>query len=213
MTRKMMKLVKQAKENAALLVRYANPKSKSKPTEEEVLEILYRHIPYCGTVRPIIKSFTVSRFNRNKIIKCAYFVVELDNSKAYEISAYQNLTGRTPEEKEADKTAVYPSGLFTIFHTEIKVPEKEPEPAAEEKVEEEKTEEVKIHGVYSLANCACVEVHIEEGYDPFIMWRLSIVDSEKPQKWHKAKIYDTAQGRQYFRYGKIKIYLDEVMRV
>lgn len=65
----------------------------------------------------------------------------------------------------------------------------------------------------SLANCACLEVHIEEGYDPFIMWRLSIVDSEKPQKWHKAKIYDTAKGRQYFKYGKIRIYLDEVMRV
>lgn len=74
-------------------------------------------------------------------------------------------------------------------------------------------ESVKIHGLYSLANCACLEVHIEEGYDPFIMWRLSIVYSEKPQKWHKAKIYDTAKGRHYFKYGKIRIYLDEVMRV
>ena len=96
MTRDMMKRIKKNKENAALLVRYANPKSKSKPTEEEVLEILYRHIPYCGT-RPAIKSFTVSRFNRNKIIKCAYFVVELDNGKTYEISAYQDLKGRTPK--------------------------------------------------------------------------------------------------------------------
>lgn len=121
MTRDMMKRIKKNKENAALLVRYANPKSKSKPTEEEVLEILYRHIPYCGT-RPAIKSFTVSRFNRNKIIKCAYFVVELDNGKTYEISAYQDLKGRTPEQKEEDKTAEYPSGLFTIFHTEIKAP-------------------------------------------------------------------------------------------
>lgn len=91
MTKDMMKRIKKNKENAALLVRYANPKSKSKPTEEEVLEILYRHIPYCGT-RPAIKSFTVSRFNRNKIIKCAYFVVELDNGKTYEISAYQDLS-------------------------------------------------------------------------------------------------------------------------
>lgn len=185
MTRDMMKRIKKNKENAALLVRYANPKSKSKPTEEEVLEILYRHIPYCGT-RPAIKSFTVSRFNRNK----------------------------TPEQKEEDKTADYPSGLFTIFHTEIKAPEKEPEQVTEkETAENPENESVKIHGLYSLANCACLEVHIEEGYDPFIMWRLSIVDSEKPQKWHKAKIYDTAKGRQYFKYGKIKIYLDEVMRV
>lgn len=87
---------------------------------------------------------------------------------------------------------------------------KAPEKKAAEKPE---NESVKIHGLYSLANCACLEVHIEEGYDPFIMWRLSIVDSEKPQKWHKAKIYDTAKGRQYFKYGKIRIYLDEVMRV
>lgn len=94
MTKDMMKRIKKNKENAALLVRYANPKSKSKPTEEEVLEILYRHIPYCGTVRPIIKSFTVSRFSRNKILKWAYFVVELDNGKTYEISAYQDLNGK-----------------------------------------------------------------------------------------------------------------------
>lgn len=87
---------------------------------------------------------------------------------------------------------------------------KAPEKKAAETPE---NESVKIHGLYSLANCACLEVHIEEGYDPFIMWRLSIVDSEKPQKWHKAKIYDTAKGRQYFKYGKIRIYLDEVMRV
>lgn len=125
MTRETMKRIRQAKENAALLVRYANPKSKSKPTEEQVLEILYRHIPYRGTVRPIIKSFTVTRFERNRIIRCAYFVVELDNGKHYEISAYEHLTGRTPEQKEEDKTATYPSGLFTIFHDEIKAPGKE----------------------------------------------------------------------------------------
>ena len=213
MTRDMMKRIKKNKENAALLVRYANPKSKSKPTEEEVLEILYRHIPYCGT-RPAIKSFTVSRFNRNKIIKCAYFVVELDNGKTYEISAYQDLKGRTPEQKEEDKTADYPSGLFTIFHTEIKAPEKEPEQVTEkETAENPENESVKIHGLYSLANCACLEVHIEEGYDPFIMWRLSIVDSEKPQKWHKAKIYYNGSGKAYFRHNGARVYLSEVMRV
>lgn len=127
MTQEMMKHVKRNKENAALLVRYANPKSRNKPTDKQVLEILYRHIPYCGTVRPVIKSFVVSRFNRNAIIKSAYFVVELDNGKSYQISAYQNLKGRTPEEKEADKTATYPSGLFTIFHDEIKAPEQKEE--------------------------------------------------------------------------------------
>ena len=76
-----------------------------------------------------------------------------------------------------------------------------------------KTKNIDVHGVYSLFNTGGIEVHIEEGYDPFIMWRLSIVDSEKPQKWHKAKIYDTAKGRHYFKCGRIRIYLDEVMRV
>lgn len=133
MTREMLKRIREHKAEAALLVRYANPKSKSKPTAEEVLAILYRHIPYCGTVRPIINSFSVDRFNRNAIIKSAYFVVELDNGKRYQISAYENLTGRTPEEKEADKTAKFPSGLFTIFHDEIKTPDTEPEEKEEEK--------------------------------------------------------------------------------
>ena len=83
-----------------------------------------------------------------------------------------------------------------------------------------KNEGVKIHGVYSLTNCACVEVHLEEGYDPFVMWRLSIVDGIKPQKWHKAKIYETRKGRLYFNFGyschyksRTRIYLDEVMKV
>lgn len=119
MTREMMNNIKRAKEQAKLLVRYANPKSKSKPTEQQVLEILHRHIPYCVAVRHAIEKFTVSRFSRNEIIRSAYFIVELDNGEKYEISAYENLKGRTLEEREADKTANYPSGLFTIFHSKI----------------------------------------------------------------------------------------------
>lgn len=61
MTREMRTLVKRAKENTAILIRYANPKSpkSKKPTNEKVLEILYNHIPYCGN-RPVITNFTVS---------------------------------------------------------------------------------------------------------------------------------------------------------
>lgn len=119
MTREMMKRIRRAKEESSLLVRYANPKSKCKPTEEQVLSILYHHIPCCGAIRPIIKKFTVYNFSRNSLLKSAYFIVELDNGKSYKISAYENLKGRTPEQKEADKTATFPSGLFTIFHDEI----------------------------------------------------------------------------------------------
>ena len=119
MTREMQALVKRAKEQAAVLVRYANPRSKSKPTLEQVKNILARHIPYCNGVVPAIVSCEVSEFHRNSIIRSAYFIVAVENGKKYEISAYENLTGRTPEQREADKTDEFPSGLFTIFHDEI----------------------------------------------------------------------------------------------
>lgn len=75
-----------------------------------------------------------------------------------------------------------------------------------------KTTNINVHGVYSLTNCACIEVHIEEGYNPRIMWRLSIVDHPL-QKWHEASIYETAVGRTYFRAGNMRVYLDQVMRI
>jgi hypothetical protein len=125
MTREMQKRIKQTKENAAILIRYANPRSKSKPAFEQVKEILSRHIPYCGGVVPAIVSVEISEFHRNSIIKSAYFIVTVENGKKYKISAYENLTGRTPEQKEADKNADFPSGLFRIFHDEIKEESKE----------------------------------------------------------------------------------------
>lgn len=73
--------------------------------------------------------------------------------------------------------------------------------------------EYTTHGIYSLSNCAGLKVNIEDGYDPIVHWQLAINDSEKPQRWHKAKIYETTQGRSYFRYGTTRIYLDEVLRV
>lgn len=134
MTREMQKNIKRVKEQAAILVRYANPRSKNKPTFERVKEILSRHIPYCGGVVPAIVSVEVSEFHRNSIIKSAYFIVTVENGKKYKISAYENLTGRTPEQKEADKTADFPSGLFRIFHDEIK-----------EEAEEESNDTMKIY--------------------------------------------------------------------
>ena len=139
MTREMQKSIKRAKEQAAILVRYANPRSKSKPTFEQVKEILSRHIPYCGGVVPAIVSVEISEFHRNSIIKSAYFIVTVENGKKYKISAYENLTGRTPEQKEADKTADFPSGLFRIFHDEIK--------EAKEEAKEEAKDVYEIDGL------------------------------------------------------------------
>lgn len=75
-----------------------------------------------------------------------------------------------------------------------------------------KTKNIDVHGVYSLFNTGGIEVHIEEGYDPFILWRFSIIDTE-PQKWHKAKIYYNGSGKAYFRHNGARVYLSEVMRV
>ena len=74
-----------------------------------------------------------------------------------------------------------------------------------------KTKNIDVHGVYSLTNCACIEIHIKEGSDSRIMWRVSIVDHPL-QKWHEARTYETAAGRAYFRAGNMRIYLDQVMR-
>lgn len=84
MTREMQALVKRAKEQAAVLVRYANPRSKSKPTLDQVKNILSRHIPYCDGVVPAIVSCEVSEFHRNSIIRSAYFIVAVENGKKCE---------------------------------------------------------------------------------------------------------------------------------
>lgn len=67
-----------------------------------------------------------------------------------------------------------------------------------------------VHGVYPISNCGGLEVHLEEGYDPIVYYRLAILDSDKPQKWHRSKLYETSKGF-YFKFGNHRIYLSEVM--
>lgn len=120
MTREMMNSIKRNKQEAAELVRFANPKSKTRPTIERINEIMMGRVPYAYSEgKPVITNITVKEYNRNRIIKSARFIVTLANGKVWEITAYEHLKGRTPEEREADKTANYPSGLFRIFHDEI----------------------------------------------------------------------------------------------
>jgi CYTH domain-containing protein len=120
MTREMMKRIKESKQRAAELVRYANPKSKSKPSIEHVTEILAGSIPY-RTERPVITNINITRYSVNRLIRTARFLVETVQGETWEIDAYENLTGRTLEEKEQDKAATYPSGLFNIFHKKAAV--------------------------------------------------------------------------------------------
>jgi hypothetical protein len=122
MNREMQRTIRERKQEATDLIKYALPQNgrnmASCPTKERVTEILSKNIPYCGE-KPVITNINVIEFHKNDIIRSAYFKVETSNGKVFKISAYQNLKGRTPEQKEADKTETFPSGLFTIFHDEI----------------------------------------------------------------------------------------------
>ena len=69
-----------------------------------------------------------------------------------------------------------------------------------------------VHGVYSLSNVAGLHIHLDSDGDA-VHWRLAIIDSEKPQKWHKAKIYYNGSGKAYFRHNGARVYLSEVMRI
>jgi len=120
MNRKTQQLIRECKAEAAEIIRYANPKSRIKPAIEHITEILTMHVPYSGRIKPIIENIEVVRYTRNDLIKTAIINVSLDNGKRYRISAYQELKGRSPELREQDKTAMFPSGLFRIYHDEIK---------------------------------------------------------------------------------------------
>ena len=120
MTRETQRMIKESKKRAAELVRYANPKSKSKPSIECVTEILLGSIPYKHSEgKPVITNIKITDYHENDIIKSARFMVEASNGRTFNITAYQNLTGRTKEQKEKDKNAMFPSELFNIFYEEI----------------------------------------------------------------------------------------------
>ena len=70
-----------------------------------------------------------------------------------------------------------------------------------------------IHGVYSLSNCAALQIHIDDhGIETAVYYKLVIIDGMKPQKWYKAKVYYNTKGA-YFKFGNSRIYLDQVLRV
>jgi len=118
MDREMQIMIKNSKQTAAELVSYANPKSRKRPSIERVKEILSGRVPYRGE-KPVITNVSITEYGKNILLKWAYFKVETADGKVWKITAYQHLKGRTQEEKETDKTATFPSGLFNIFHAEI----------------------------------------------------------------------------------------------
>lgn len=118
MTREMKKRIAENKRMAAELIRFANSRSKSRPSRERVTEILDMHIPYC-LEKPAITVFKVVRYHKNPIQKSASFLVELSDGRTFAIDAYQRLRPQTPEEKEDDKSVEWPSDLFKIFYSEV----------------------------------------------------------------------------------------------
>jgi hypothetical protein len=124
MNRRIIALVKRNKEKAKTLVRYANPRTRKRPSVDEVKAILQERIPYDfggekPTVPPIL-DIRVKSYSANSIQKSAHIIVTTSHG-AFEFSAYQHLVGRTPEEIEADKQTSFPSGLFTIFRDPVRV--------------------------------------------------------------------------------------------
>ena len=106
------------KKEAAELVRFANPKTRAKtmPTVTRVFEILEKKIPYRSSEkRPAIMSIKDTKYHANKIQKSATIIVEASDGKTYEFTAYQSLIPQSQEEREADKKAAFPRGLFKIF--------------------------------------------------------------------------------------------------
>jgi len=121
MTREMQQTIKRRKQEAADLVRFANPRSKSKPTAEQIKDILLPHIPYSYSEgKPVITEFSIKSFSTNHMVGYADYLVKLETGKMWMISAYDHKTGRTPKQRAEDKTADWPSGYFVIFHDEVK---------------------------------------------------------------------------------------------
>lgn len=67
-------------------------------------------------------------------------------------------------------------------------------------------------GVYGLTNCSSVVVEdILHDIDDYVLVRLVIVDSDKPKRAYRYKIYYNGE-RPYFQFASTKIYLDEIMK-
>lgn len=119
-TKETMKLVKERKQQSADLIRYANPKSRTRPCLERVVQIVGDKIPYKGITRPVVTNTIVTYYSCNSLIKTARFRVETAFHGAWEITAYQHRRGQSKEERQADNNSTFPSGLFTIFADKIK---------------------------------------------------------------------------------------------
>jgi len=122
MTREMQRRIRENKQEAVELIRYAAPQNgrtlKNCPSVGSVTKILEKHVLYNGE-KPVITNIEIIDYSKNDIIKSAHFRVKTAEGRTFKITAYQELKGRTQEQKEYDKTAMFPSGLFNVFHDEI----------------------------------------------------------------------------------------------
>ena len=118
--KEILQIIKERKQQTSDLVRYANPKSRTRPCIERVIQIVSDKIPYSGITRPVVTGATTTYYSRNSLIKTARFRVETAFHGAWEVTAYQHLKGRSNEERQADNNSTFPSGLFTIFTNKIK---------------------------------------------------------------------------------------------
>lgn len=121
MTREMQARIREVTKEAKALVDFANPKARTKINPLYVKWLLSRHIPYAATNKPEVMEFDCIRFTSNPLVSVAEYRVKTINNGTWQIAAYYDKTGRTPEQKQDDKTAMFPSGLFKIFHTRLEI--------------------------------------------------------------------------------------------
>ena len=118
-TQETMKMVKERKQQAAELIRFANPKSRIRPSVERVIQVVSGKIPYKTSI-PCVTSVTATYYSKNSLIETARLRVETAFHGAWEVTAYKNLVGRSEQERQADSVADFPSGLFKVFADKIK---------------------------------------------------------------------------------------------
>lgn len=119
MTREMQARIREVTKEAKALVDFANPKARTKINPLYVKWLLSRHIPYAATNKPEILDFERILFTSNSLVSHVEYRVKTVNNGTWQIDAYYDKKGRTPEQKQDDKTAMFPSGLFKIFHTRM----------------------------------------------------------------------------------------------
>lgn len=118
MTREMQRRIRESKQRAKTLVRFANPRTRKRPTTDEVMAIICKAgVPF--QLRGEVVDFKVNSYSSGQLIRAARYTVTVSGGRQFLITAYQHMAPDSPEEKALDAKLDLPSGLYNIFSQEI----------------------------------------------------------------------------------------------